>query len=187
MKNKGFTLVELIVGMTIMGFLILGTMTVFSSSMKGFYQTKTDIDLVTKNSLGMQRVSGTLRSAVNMTISEEGKMVTYNMPALNATVDAVTGEKEYKNPIVAEATSRSFSVLEGVLKDNYSGRILAKNVYLRDPDPHSSQYGQTYAPFQLTTIGSRRALTINFITQDQVLGKPRYTRMKTTVILRNSL
>jgi hypothetical protein len=64
---------------------------------------------------------------------------------------------------------------------------LARNVVLTDPDPESSQYNQAYAPFQLTTIGSRRALSINVITQDQVLGKPRYVRLKTTVILRNNL
>jgi hypothetical protein len=75
----------------------------------------------------------------------------------------------------------------GKLKDDQSGRVLAENVVMKDPDPNSSQYDQAYPQFQLTTIGSRRALTINVITQSQVLGKPRYVRMKSTVILRNNL
>lgn len=187
MRKRGFTLVELMVAMTIIGLLITGMMTVFSESMKSFYKTNTDINLVTQNSLGMQRVAGTLRSAVSMTISSDGTKVTYYLPKVSGAADAVTGEKEYLYPMVADTVAQSFTVSGGELKDDSSGRTLAKNVVLVDPDPKSSQYNKTYAPFQATTVGSRRALTINFITQDQVLGQPRYTRMKTTVILRNNL
>lgn len=186
MRRRGFTLMELLVGMTILGALTIGTMTVFSESMKGFYRTKTDIDLASQNSLGVKRVAETLRSAYNMTISNSGKTVTYTMPLKNNAVDLVTGEREYFEPLASDGVQRSFTVTNGKLIDNSSGRTLASNVILTDPDPQSSQYNQTYAPFQLTTIGSRRALSINVITQDQVLGKPRYVRLKTTVILRNS-
>ena len=187
MNKKGFTLVELMVAMTIMGLLVLGTMTVFSQAMTGFYRTKTDIDLAGKNSLGVQRVAETLRSAYSMTITNGGNQVVYFLPKRSNLVDADTGEKELVDPIQSDLVQRSFTVTGGKLIDDYSGRTLATNVVLIDPDPKSSQYNQTYAPFQLTTIGSRKALSINFITQDQVLGTPRYQRMKTTVILRNSL
>ena len=63
MKRAGFTFVELMVGMTIIGLLTVGTLTVFSESMKGFYKTKTDIDLASQNTLGVRRVVETLRSA----------------------------------------------------------------------------------------------------------------------------
>jgi prepilin-type N-terminal cleavage/methylation domain-containing protein len=187
MRSKGFTLVELLVGMTILGLLTIGTMTVFSETMKGFYKTKTDIDLASQNSLGVRRVAETLRSAYDMSISNGGKTVTYTFPLKNNSVDPDTGEKEYFEPLTSDGVSRSFTISNGELVDVSSGRTLATNVILTDPDPQSSQYNQTYAPFQLTTIGSRRALSINVITQDQVLGQPRYVRLKTTVILRNNL
>lgn len=187
MIRKGFTLIELLVGMTVMGALIIGTLTIFSESMKGFHQTKTDIDLATDNTLAMQRVAETLRGAYTMQIQNNGAKVVFFMPRMSLNSDVDTGEKEIFEPIQSDGVQRSFSVANGVLKDDVSGRVLAENVVLTDPDPLSSQYNQTYAPFQLTTIGSRRALSINIITKSQVLGKPRYSRMKTTVILRNSV
>lgn len=185
--RKGFTLVELLVGMTIMGALIIGTLTIFSESMRGFHNTKTDIDLATDNSLAMQRVAETLRSAYTMQIQNNGTKVVFTMPRMMSSSDPDTGEKEIFEPMQSDGVQRSFSVTNGYLKDDQTGRVLAERVVLIDPDPASSQYNQNYPPFQLTTIGSRRALSINIITQSQVLGRPRYARMKTTVILRNSI
>jgi prepilin-type N-terminal cleavage/methylation domain-containing protein len=187
MKTRGFTLMELMVGMTIMGALIIGTMTVFSETMSGFYRTKTDIDLASQNTLGMQRVAETLRGAYSMEIQNSGTKVVYYLPKKNATVDPTTGEREYTEPIQSDGVARSFTVTGGQLVDDSSGRVLAEKVVAKDPDPASSQYNQVYAPFQLTTIGSRKALSINFITQEEVLKSQRYQRMKTTVIIRNSL
>jgi prepilin-type N-terminal cleavage/methylation domain-containing protein len=187
MKRRGFTLVELSVAMVIMGALLLGTMTVFSQAMQGYYKTKTDIDLATTNSLSIQRVAETLRSAYSMQVVDNGRKVVYTLPKFSSVTDPDTGEKELYEPLQSDGVQRSFSVANGQLVNDQSGRVLAKNVVLVDPDPQSSQYNQQYPPFQLTTIGSRRALTINLITQDQVLGEKRYVRMKSTVILRNSL
>ena len=187
MRNRGFTLVELLVGMTIMGFVIIGTMTVFSASMKNFYVTRTDIDLTTENALGMQRVGDTLRGAYSMQILNNGTQVSYFMPREASFIDPITLEQEYVDPLESDGIVRSFSIVNGELIDDTDGRVLVDNIILIDPHPDSSQYNQVYAPFQLTPIGSRRALTINFITSEDVLERTRYTRMKTTVIIRNSL
>lgn len=186
MRNRGFTLVELMVGMTILGLLIVGAMTVFSSSMKSFYRTSTDINLTTDNSLGMQRVADTLRGAYSMSIDPGGTKVVFSLPMMSGFVDPVTLEEEYFEPMQSDGVTRSFSIVNGELIDDFDGRVLCENVVLLDPHPDSSQYNKPYVPFQLTTIGSRRALTINLITQDEVLGEARYSRMKTTVIIRNS-
>lgn len=185
--RKAFTLVELMVAMTIMGMLIAGAMTVFASSMRSFYQKSTDIDLTTQNALGMQRVADSLKSAFSMHIENDGMTVVYFLPTVSLIKDPVTSEYEYVDPLVSDGVKRSFSVVNGQLIDDLDGRILVENIVSIDPEPESSQYNQTYAPFQLTTIGSRRALTINFITQDEVLGEPRFVRMKTTVVIRNSI
>ena len=187
MRKRGFTLVELLVGMTIMGLLITGAMTVFAASMKNFYLTRTDIDLTTENALGMQRVANTLRGAYSMQILNNGTQVTYSMPKEAPFIDPITLEQELLDPLESDGVLRSFSIVNGELIDDTEGRVLIENIILIDPHPDSSQYNQVYAPFQLTTNGSRRALTINFITSANVLDSVRYTRMKTTVIIRNSL
>lgn len=187
MRRNAFTITELMVGLTILGLLTVGTLTVFSQTMTGFFRTKTDIELTSGNSLGMQRVAETLRSAYSMEIKNGGNTVEYYLPLKNAVADSTTGEREYFEPLQSDGVLKSFSVTGGKLIDDSSGRVLAENVVLIDPDPLSSQYNQTYPPFQLTTIGSRRALSINFITQQNVVESQRYTRMKTTVILRNNL
>ena len=188
--RKGFTLVELLVGMTIMGLLIVGAMMVYTSSMRSFYQTRTDIDLTTENALGMQRVATSLKGAYSMEILDSGYSVRYFMPLMSSVPDPVTGELEIVDPLVSDGIERWFVIENGRLISRGGGnadRELVENIVAIDPEPGSSQYNQAYVPFQLTTIGSRRALTINFITQDQVLGKARYVRMKTTVIIRNSV
>lgn len=193
MRTRGFTLVELLVGMTIMGLLITGAMTVFAATMKNFYVTRTDIDLTTDNALGMQRVVDTLRGAYSIEILQGGTAVRYFLPLESNVIDPVTFEREFADPLQSDGIERWFVVENGQLisrggagTGNFD-RELVENIVLIDPHPDSSQYNQTYAPFQLTTIGSRRALTINFITSDRVLDSIRYTRMKTTVIIRNSL
>lgn len=188
--RKGFTLIELLVGMSIMGLLIVGAMTVYTSSMRSFYQTRTDIDLTTENALGMQRVATSLKGAYSMEILDGGMTVRYFMPLMSSVVDPVTGEFEILDPLTSDGIERWFAIENGQLISRGGGnsdRELVENIIAIDPEPDSSQYNQVYAPFQLTTIGSRRALTINFITQDHVLGKERYVRMKTTVIIRNSI
>ena len=187
MRKRGFTLVELLVGMTIMGLLIIGAMTVFTASMKNFYTTRTDIDLTTENALGMQRVCDTLRGAYSMQINDAGTQVVYFMPRLTGFMDPITLEEELMDPIESDGVQLSYSIVNGELIDDTDGRVLVENIVLIDPHPDSSQYNQVYDCFQLTTIGSRRALTVNFITSDNVLDSVRWTRMKTTVIIRNSL
>ena len=187
MKRKGFTLVELLVATGVMGLLITGVMTVFASSMHSFYRTETDIDLANQGSLGMQRVADSLRGAYGMEVMDSGNKVTYTMPLISNVVDPITGEREIFDPLQGDGVVRSFSVREGKLYDDFENRVLMDDIVLIDPRSDSSQFEKTYAPFQLTTIGSRRALTITFITAEQVLGEPRYSRMKTTVIIRNSI
>ena len=184
---------ELLVGMTIMGLLIIGAMTVFAATMKNFYVTRTDIDLTAENALGMQRVADTLRGAYSIEILQGGTAVRYFLPLESDVTDPVTFEREFVDPLQSDGIEHWFAIENGQLisrggaGEGDFGRELVENIVLVDPHPDSSQYNQTYAPFQLTTIGSRRALTINFITADEVVDRTRYTRMKTTVLIRNSL
>lgn len=193
MRRRAFTLVELLVGMTILAMVMLGVYAVFSSTMTGFYKTRTDIVLADENALGMRRVAETLRGAYSIEVLNEGGTVKYFLPLMTDDVDPVTGEREIVDPPESDGIERWFVVENGVLlskggvgEGNFE-RELVENIVSIDPLEGSSQYNKVYPQFQLTTIGSRRALTINLITADTVLDSERFRRMKTTVIIRNSL
>jgi len=165
--------------------MVIGACSLFFGATKQFYSTEADVDITQSNANGIRYVTQKIRQAMNLTISNNGLTVSYTMPAYSNYYDDVTGERELVVPMVSDGVARSFTVSGSNLYDDKTGQCLVKNIILTDPDPTSSQYNQTYAPFQLTTIGSRRALTINLISQRKRSTINRYSRMKTTVIIRN--
>lgn len=187
MRRRAFTLVELLTGMSILSMVLLGTMTLLVTGLKSFRKTTTDVDLTNQNSNSLRKVSETLRQAINVTISNSGKTVTFNLPRMGG-VDPVTGEKELVEPIVSDGISRSYVVdfTTGRLTEMPGGRILIKNISSTDPQVGSTQYNQAYTPFQLTSIGSYRAVTVNLITSQKLVEQNRFTRMKTTAVVRNA-
>lgn len=187
MKKRAFTLVELLTGMSILSLVLLGTMTLLVTGLKSFRKTTNDVDITNQNSNTLRKVSETLRQAINVTISNSGKTVTFNLPKVGG-VDPVTGEKELVEPIVSDGVSRSYVIdfTTGKLTENPGGRVLIKDIAAKDPLPDSSQYNQAYTPFQLTSIGSYRAVTVNLITSQKLVDQSRYMRMKTTAVVRNA-
>ena len=185
-KNRGFTTVELLTSLGMMAFVLTAICGLFINGLRSFEKTTTDTNLNQRNAQGMRRLSETLRTAMSVTVSTDGKTISYTMPKLTAAVDAQTGEKEYIIPLVTDGTNRTFTVnTAGELIDSVGNRKIMKKIWATDPDPNSSQFNQTYKPFSSTTIGSQRAITINLISAENVLGKLRYARYKTTVVLHN--
>ena len=189
MRRRGFTLVELLSGISVMALVILGSLTLLVNGLRSFNRTSVDVRLTQQNAQAERRICETIRQATSVTISSSGATLSYTLPAFSGAVDPVTGEKELQQPCVSDGVARSFVVdwAAGTLKDMPSGRILARNITNKDPEVGSSQYHQAYVPFQLTTIGAYRAITINLITRDTVSSQPRWIRMKTTALVRNSL
>jgi hypothetical protein len=187
MKKRGFTLVELLSGMSTMVVVLLGTLTLLVTGLKSFKKTSSDVDITNQNANSMRKISETLRQAMNVTISNSGKTITFNLPRMGA-VDPVTGEKELLEPLTSDGVSRSFNVdfAAGKLTQNPGGKILISNLAATDPLQGSSQYNQAYTPFQLTTIGSYRAITINLITTQTVVENKRFMRMKSSTVVRNA-
>lgn len=185
-KRRGFTLTELLTSLGMMAFTLGAISSLFIFGLRSFQNTTTDTNLNQSNAQGMRRLTETLRSAMSITISNDGKTLSYTLPKLTAANDPQTGEKEFIIPLVSDGTNRTFTVnSSGNLIDSVGNRTLMKRIRATDPDPASSQYNQTYAPFSSTTIGSQRAITINLITAENVMGKLRYARFKTTVVLHN--
>lgn len=187
MKRRAFTLVEVLTGLSVLSVVMFGTVTLLTSGLKSFKRTMTDVGMTNENSLALRRISETLRQSINVSISGDGKTVSFNLPKVSG-VDAITGEKELADPVVSDGIARSFTIdsTNKVLLEYPSKRVLVRNISATDPQVGSSQYGKSYTPFQLTTFGSYRAVTINLITSQKVVDETRYMRMKTTAVVRNA-
>jgi hypothetical protein len=156
------------------------------SGLRSYNRTTTDINLDQPNAQAVRRITETLRGAMNVTITNSGRTITYTLPAMSTTNDPVTGEREVLLPLVSDGVTRTFTIsTAGVLTSNPGGRVLVRDISLTDPDTSSSTYNQSYAPFQLSPIGGGKAISITLITAATTNGQRRYTRMKTTALLRN--
>jgi Tfp pilus assembly protein PilW len=185
--RRAFTLVELLTGMGVMALLVLGSLSLFAGSLRSLQRTTNDVTMTDQNARAVRKISENLRQAVSVTISNSGKTLTYSLPAMTASADPVTGEKEVVVPVTSDGLNRTYSVDFGAktLTDSNTGKVIVRNVWNVDTDSNSTLYNLAYAPFELTKVGTRQALTINLITRDNTSGQVRTTRMKTTILLRN--
>jgi Tfp pilus assembly protein PilW len=181
------TLVEVLTAMGIIAMVILGSVSLLLTGLQAFARTSTDVSITDDNANGLRRISESLRGAMAVTVASDGTSISYQLPARSSSADPVTGEAELREPLVWDGVTRSYSVnrIAGTLTDSVSGRVFVRKIVAFDPQPGSTQYGMSYAPFSVTTIGSARAVTINLITQDRVGTSTRYLRLKTTAVIRN--
>jgi len=178
-------MLEVVTGMSLLVLTMTAVVALLVSGMRSLDRTATSVDLSQSNAQGLRRVNDTLREAMTVTISTDGRTITYQLPKRMTTNDPITGEKEYVEPLVSDGVNRTFTVTtSGTLVGD--GRTYVRRIALVDPDKDSSQYGQNYAPFAATTIGSTRAITINLITRQQKPSGDLFFRMKTTTLLRNA-
>lgn len=185
--RRGITLVELMAMLSVLALALGGAFMVMLTSLKAFKRTQADVNVSQPNAQAMRRIIDTLRGAISVTISNSGRTITYTLPAYTSTVDPVTGERELRYPFVSDGVVRSFYVSTGgALRSTPDNKVMLRNVQSTDPDPGSSQYNLAYAPFQSTTIGSRRAITVTLIALETVAGTRRYARMKSTVLIQNA-
>ena len=188
MMRRGSTLIEVMTSISIFSMVILGSFSLLFAGMRTFDKTISKTSLNSTDAQTVRRIAEAVRGAMSLTINNDGTVMTYVLPKKNSVNDALTGELEISDPIQSDGVARSFTVnfTAGTLTDNVTGRILLKNIARTDPDSHSSQYLQQYSPFQLTTIGSVRAVSVNLITQESTRSGVNYVRLKNTASVRNS-
>lgn len=185
MRRRGFSLVEVTIGLVILMMGMLGLLNLYLYGARSITRTTIDTNLSQRNAQGLRRMSEQLRMAMSVELNQDGTTVTYQLPAMSDSIDPFTGEHEVALPRVWDGVTRSYSIEGGILRDDQTGQVLVEGLALTDPDPDSSQYGQTYAPFAFSTIGSSRALSIQLITSQFMGVQTRFARLKTTVMLRN--
>lgn len=186
--KRAFTLVELLIGMGLMALLVLGSLTMFASSLRSLQRTTNDVTITDQNARALRKISESVRNATSVTVSSSGLVLTYTLPKMTTAVDPVTGEKEVVVPPVSDGITRSYTVdfTAGTLRDSQSNRVMVQDICRVDPDAGSTLYNQNYQPFQISSIDTHKAVTINLVTRDATSGQPRIMRMKTTAILRNT-
>lgn len=187
MKRRGFSLVELMVGVSMMFVVVMAMMGLFTLTLRATRRTTADINTTQRNALALRRMSEVLRDAVTVSISSDGRTVTYQLPRYTTSNDPYTGERELYIPVQGDGVNRTFAVgTDGRLVDSNGNDVMLTGITLTDPEPTSTQYNQSYQPFTLSNIGSRRAISISIIASEKAGPLTRYARLKTTTLIRNS-
>ncbi|HSI71625.1 MAG TPA: hypothetical protein VK934_00490 [Fimbriimonas sp.] len=186
-RQRGFTITELVSATLVITLVIGGTVALLISSTQGMANSVGGDKVLLSNTQGMRYISEALRSAMTVSINDADNTITYELPKLATVNDPATGEKELLDPLVSDGVQRSFRANfgNGRVTDQVSGKILCRNLIRQDPEKNSTQYNKQVAPFQMTTIGSARAVTITLITREQVGTQFKWVRLKTTTLLRN--
>ena len=185
-KRRGSSLVEVVTGAVLMMLITLGTMSLMVTGLRYVTRTSTDLTIGGKNAQGLRWISEYARTAMSATIS--GSQINFTLPSRATTTDTNTGEKEMIYPVVGDGVTRGFKIdfSAGTLTDLHMNKVIMKNITSTDPDPASSTYGQAYTPFSFSQVGAHKVIVIQIITKDKVAGNVRYSRMKNTVLLRNT-
>jgi type II secretory pathway pseudopilin PulG len=186
-RQRGFTITEVVSATLVITMVIGGTVALLISSTQGMANSVGGDKVLLSNTQGMRYMAEALRSAMKVSINDSDNVITYELPKVSDTVDPATGERELLDPLVSDGVQRSFKANfgNGRVIDQLSGKIICRNIYRTDPEIKSTQYGKGVAPFQMTTIGSARAVTLTIITREQVGTQFKWVRLKTTTLLRN--
>jgi hypothetical protein len=186
-RRRGFTLTEVVTATLIIFMVIAGTVALMVSSTQGIGNSIAANKASSYNAQGLRSIAESLRSAMSVTINEAGDKIDYQLPKLGTVNDTATGEKELIDPLISDGTVRSFTVdwVDKTIRDSVSTKKVCRYIYQTDPEKSSSQYNSKYPVFQLTTIGSAKAVTITVVTREQIGTQYKYVRLKTTALLRN--
>lgn len=189
-KRRGFTLIEVMVGSSLTALLILYSLTLLSTSLRSMQRTDARIEMSDKGTLVIRKISEELRSAFNVTVSSDGRTLSYSLPKFNTTNDLVTGEKEYTLPMQSDGVTRNYSVNSSGQLRYWEGtgaaRTVATGILLVDPDPASTKYNETYLNFQLLRVGTKAAVRVTLLTQRNLLSGKQNNRMTVLTLLRNA-
>lgn len=184
-KCRAFSLSELMVATSMMSFVLFGLLGLLMSGLQSYTRSYADMHNTEPTAQAIRRIIETIRPAMSVSVSNNGKTLTFNLPAINNSKDPITGEQEYVTPLTSDAVARSYTISNGSLVEQPGGRVLLTGISSTDPDPTSVTYNQTYQPFVLTPMSTRQAITITLMTSAIADKKLRYSRMQAEVTLQN--
>ena len=124
LRNKsGFTLVEIMVAMTIMVMVTLGMCALFVDSSRSSGRTQTRADVDNAVAIATEKVNDALMEARTVSIAANGRSITFYRPVLdNATGHYTSSAK------TTEATARSLYATGTNLYSSDSAKPILKNI-----------------------------------------------------------
>ncbi|MGQ9790912.1 MAG: PilW family protein [Armatimonadota bacterium] len=161
-KQRGMTLVELLVASSVMLILLFAILPLMNTSVRAWHRTSHDVATTMDVTLAMRRIASELRYAKSIIITEGGQKINYVLP---------------------DNTSAYFKLSGNALTWSWasSGQPLLRGVVASDP-----AFGGTYPIFELAFGGgSSRAVLVRLCVQVNTPAGIRTHRMQQLVVLRN--
>ena len=188
MRRRGFTLVEILVGGTITGIVLLSVVGLFAQGLRSLRRTDVQMEMAEQSSLAIRKIIEILRSGATYSLSQDGRTLIFQLPLTHSQPDPITGEYEYVYPIQGDGVNRLLYVENGTLYyqiGNNDPEVLVTGISPTDPDPSSPYHTMPYPVFSATSVGSQRGIRITLITKRPTRTDDLYTRMSSIVHLRN--
>lgn len=171
------TLVESVTGASITAMTLVGGVACFMAGMMSWTKGAATIDSMTKSQNAVKMMSQQLREAYKVTVSDDGKMVTFQLPSKNP-------DGSYVIPMVSDNQNRVFKVNDSnelVYINNSVTTVVSKNVLATDPNTNSS-----YRVFTANSGTVSRQLVIQLVTTRQGFRNNwQPNRSRESVYLRN--
>ncbi|MEG6584230.1 prepilin-type N-terminal cleavage/methylation domain-containing protein [Dendrosporobacter sp. 1207_IL3150] len=140
-NKKGFTLVELIVGMAIMVIILTGVLGIMRSSIQSYDFSKKRVYEAQQSRVAINAIIDDLRNATAITEPTKGNTqdsITYTLNAANHTIELGSGQDEGR--LMRDATAMTSNIVTNIsfARDAADGRIIAVRATLNSPDNRSS-------------------------------------------------
>lgn len=152
------TLIESITGASITAMTLVGGVACFVSGMMSWTKGAATIDAMSKSQNAVKMMSQQLREAYKVTVSSDGKQVTFQLPSKNP-------DGSYVIPMVSDNVNRVFKVNtsnELVLTQGDSTIVISKNILATDPATNAA-----YRVFTANDGSVSRQLVIQLVTTRQ--------------------
>lgn len=177
-KIRGMTTIEAVIAVTIMSFVIFGSILALLATLTAWTKGQTRMANEIKSEQALRWVVGELREAMNVTVDGNGLGLTYHLPTTD-------GGGSYVVPVTSDGVDRRIFLDNAnnlVANDGVSDTILVRGLITTDPRNANVSY-------RIFTAGAGvnvRQVTVKIITRGAMRNSQyAYGRVRETVVLRN--
>lgn len=140
-NKRGFTLVELLVGMSIMTLIMAGVFGVLSESIRSYQFSQKRVYEAQQSRVAINSIIDDLRNATVITTPEKGitqSSITYTMDSIEYTIGI--GVEQNAGKLMKDSTAVTSNIVKSIsfARDATDGRILTIRITLYSPDNHFS-------------------------------------------------
>lgn len=180
-KCRAASLTEVLIGVSISSLVVFGGLTALVATAGGWSRGQSRIDAELEAVQAMRLIRDTLREAMVVTVSADGRAIAYRLPRKD-----LAGN--YIQPAQWDGVIRRFEVRPDRKLYSVNGAVetvIVKGVSVMDP---RNGIGAPYRQFTAGPGSIIRQVTVQIVTERQIQreGRSAYGRNRETVILRNT-